>query len=164
MPFAYSCFISYRHGQRELLRRILEDLYEALSGELEFWLDEEVYLDRNRLKGGDFYNEALARALCQSVCMIMFFTPRYFDRQNTYCAREYKAMEKLEETRLKAADSPLAKHHGLIIPIIIRGSHCLPEEIKKRRQCYNFDDFVLSDKTMSEHPKYAEKIRWQATR
>lgn len=159
MPFTYSCFISYRHGQRKLAERIVNDLYEALSNELELFLDEKVYLDRERLKGGDFYNEALATALCQSVCMIVIFTPTYFHQSHLFCLREYKAMEKLEEARLKLLGLPADQQHGLIIPIIFRGEDFLPAEIKAKRHYYNFEEFLLSDVAMSHHPNYAIKIR-----
>jgi hypothetical protein len=159
MPFKYSCFISYRHGQRRLAERIINDLSDALASELELWLDEEVYVDRERLKGGEFYNEALATALCESVCMIMIFTPTYFDKNNIFCAREYKAMERLEERRLQAVGRAADKKRGLIIPIVFRGEDYLPKEIKERRQYYKFDDFLMSDVEISRHPDYAPKIR-----
>jgi hypothetical protein len=159
MPFKYSCFISYRHGQRKLAERIINDLSEALSNELELLLDKEVYLDRERLKGGEFYNEALATALCESACMIVVFTPTYFDKEHTFCAREYKAMEKLEEVRFKTLGVRTNRTPGLIIPIIFRGEDCLPREIKESRQYYNFGDFLLSDVKIGKHPKYARKIQ-----
>ena len=145
MPFKYSCFISYRHGQRKMAERIINDLSDALASELELWLEQEVYVDRERLKGGDFYNEALATALCESVCMIMIFTPTYFSSDHTFCAREYKAMEKLEEQRFLAIGGQTDKKRGLIIPIVFRGEDSLPKEIKDRRLYYNFDKFSLSD-------------------
>lgn len=160
MAFRYSCFISYRHGQRALIERIISDLYEALSAELELLLEEELFLDRDRLQGGDFYNERLASALCKSVCMIVVFTPTYFSRTHTYCSREYKAMEKLEEERFKrigiASDR---REHGLIIPIVFRGASELPGEVKKQRQFYDFTEFMLCDTEMSKNPKYAGEIR-----
>jgi len=161
MPIRYSCFISYRHGQRKLAERIINDLTEALASELEVWVnnDEEVYVDRDRLKGGDFYNESLAEALCESVCMIMIFTPNYFSPEHTFCAREYKAMEKLEEQRFQAMGGRAENKRGLIIPIVFRGEECLPKEIKERRQYYNFDEFLLSDTEIFRHPQYAPKIR-----
>lgn len=114
MPFQYACFISYRHGQRKLAERIINDLYETLSGELELLRDEQVFLDRERLRGGYFYNEALAEALCHSACMIVVFTPTYFSRNHTYCAREYKAMEELEKKRLRLLSGSVHKNRGLI--------------------------------------------------
>jgi hypothetical protein len=162
----YACFISYRHGQRKLAERIVTDLYEALSSEIELLRNEEIYLDRSRLEGGNFYNEALAQALCKSVCMIMIFTPTYFDKLFPYCAREYKAMEKLEEQRLKLMEErfklvgkSIGKNYGLIIPIVFRGEEYLPPVIKRRRQYYSFDDFLLCDVEMGMHPGYAPKIK-----
>jgi len=159
MPFNYACFISYRHGQRALVERIINDLSDALSSEIELWMREQVYVDRERLRGGDHYNEDLAAALCQSVCMIVVFTPRYFDKKSTFCAREYRAMESLEEQRLKLLPHAEDRRRGLIIPIVFRGSEYLPDEIRNRRQYYDFGDFLLSDEQISKHPSYAGKIR-----
>ncbi len=159
MPFKYACFISYRNGQRQLMERIITDLSTALANELEAWLDLEVYVDRERLQGGVLYNEALAQALCESVCMIVIFTPTYFSKTHSYCAREYKAMEKLETARLHALGQQTDPKHGLIIPIVFRGAEALPDDIKERRHYYKFDDFLLSDVEISKHPAYAPKIR-----
>jgi len=155
MAFKYSCFISYRHGQSQLAERIVNDLSTALANELELYMGPEVYVDRERLKGGDLYNKELARALCQSICMIMVFTPSYFDLHNTFCAREFKAMEKLEEERERRT----GKRVGLIIPIVFRGADSLPSEIKAHRHYYDFGDFLLCDTEISKHPNYARKIK-----
>jgi len=159
MPFKYSCFVSYRHARRELAERILNGLCEALSNELELYIDQDIYVDRERLRGGDFYNENLATALCESICMIMIFTPTYFDKDHAFCAREYKAMERIEEDRLRALGALSDKKHGFIIPIVFRGEDCLPREIKQRRHYYKFDDFLLSDPEIAKHPKYAAVIK-----
>jgi hypothetical protein len=106
MPFKHACFISYRrHEQSELSERFIADLCSAVRNELAVLLDEDLYIDRERLRGGAFFNPALADALCKSVCMIVVYTPTYFSREHLYCAREYLAMEKLEKTRL--AGSPI---------------------------------------------------------
>jgi hypothetical protein len=159
MPFQYSCFVSYRHhGQSELAERIIDDLEKALRNELPFLVEEGIYLDRNRLKGGDFYNEELQEALCRSVCMIIVFTPTYFSKKHPYCAREFKAMELLEQQRLAKLAEPERKQ-GLIIPIVFRGAEDLPQEIKGKRQIYNFEKFLLYDVEMSKHPEYASRIK-----
>ncbi len=137
--FKYSCFISYRHGQRREAERIIRELYDALSEELDFWMSEGVFLDLDRLKGGDFYNETLARALCRSVCMIMIFTPRYFDQNSVYCAREFKAMLDLESQRMQMLAGNTTSGHGLIIPIVCRGKEYLPAIITSSRQYYDFE-------------------------
>jgi hypothetical protein len=157
MPPKHACFISYRHvGQNELLNSFLEQLSRSLSFELQLWLKEcpegGVYLDRERLQGGDFYNEALATALCESACMIMVFIPLYFDKDRPYCTREYKAMELLEKERLARLDSE-QRTHGLIIPIILRGGNDLPDEIKEGRQYYDFQSFGLAGPELHRHPR-----------
>ena len=116
MPFQYSCFISYRHIPGELSKRFIEELKKALESYVSPWVNGlGVYVDYDRIKGGDYFNKALERAICESVCMILVYTPDYFDKEHTYCAREYESMKKLEKERIK---------HGqmsLIIPIIYRG-------------------------------------------
>jgi len=159
MPFEYSCFISYRHCRNQLGQRIVNELYNALSGELELMTDKEVYLDRERLEVGYLYNEALARALCESACMIVVFTQTYFNRAHTYCSREYKAMEKLEEERLELLGNPSDQIYGLIIPIVFRGEDYLPPDIKERRKYVKFDNFLLSDDEMGRHPRFAPEIK-----
>jgi len=159
MPFKYSCFISYRHCKNQLGKRIVNELHDALSGELELVTDKEVFLDKERLEPGYLYNEVLAEALCRSVCLIVIFTETYFNMNHTYCAREYKAMENLEEERLRLLSDPDSKKYGLIIPIVFRSENCLPQEIKNRRQYEKFDSFLLSDDEMGKHPLFAPKIR-----
>src|SRR5215510_8791933 len=91
MPFKYSCFISYCHGKEDLVRTFIEELKKALKRHLDAYLDEGVYIDEERLRGGDLYNEKLAEAICQSVCMIVVYMPKY--ERHPYCLREYAAME-----------------------------------------------------------------------
>lgn len=155
MPLQYSCFISYRHSQDD----ITEDLVSSLKTELSRWIDMEIYVDKGRLKGGDFFNNELARALCESVCLIVVYTPTYFSKKNTYCAREYKAMELLEEQRLNTLGLPKNKQHGLIIPIVYRGDKKLPEIIKNERQYYLFEAFQISGRDNLDNPEYAQEIR-----
>jgi hypothetical protein len=141
------------------MQRIVNDLCEALSSELEAFREEPVFLDEDRLQGGYLYNEALAEALCNSACMILVFTPTYFSRDHTYCAREYRAMEKLETERLDLLSDSAGGNRGLIIPIVFRGEDHLPAEIREQRKYYDFSDFLLCDDEIWRHPRYAVKIR-----
>lgn len=156
MPLRYSCFISYRHRPDD---DIVPGLVSSLQKELSLWLDMDVYIDKERLEGGDFFNNELARALCESVCLIVVYTPTYFSKQHTYCAREYKAMEELEEQRLHELGLPKNKQHGLIIPIVYRGEEKLPENIKKDRNYHLFEAFQVSGRDNLKNPEYAEKIK-----
>jgi hypothetical protein len=155
MPLQYSCFISYRHTKQE---KIVRELVTSLKAELSLWLDMDVFLDEERLKGGDFFNPSLAQALCESVCLIVVYTPNYFSGQKTYCAREYRAMEELEQIRFKKLGTVENPKHGLIIPLVYRGNKSLPEVVRSKRQCYSFQDFQIYGKDNLENPEYAAKI------
>ena len=159
MSFKYSCFISYRHGQRATAEVLVDNLYKVLAGEISLWLNEDVFLDRDRLRGGDFYNEALSRALCQSVCMIVLFTPIYFDTEFTYCAREYLAMEQLERYRLSLLGNLSVQEHGLILPVVCRGRELLPDFIRKQRNFFDFEKYYLGSTTLPSKGKYLNDIQ-----
>jgi hypothetical protein len=158
MPFKYSCFISYRHGQKALVENFVKDLHQALSNEVVPLTDMEVFVDWERLEGGDFFNENLARALCESVCLIVVFTPTYFSDTHLYCAREYKGMEQLEAQRLNLLGVSADKDHGLIIPIALRGVESIPAEIKDYRQYHDFTKFQLGQRRLTINSRYTSKI------
>src|SRR5215472_15214398 len=145
MSLKNACYISYRHGQFELMQEFIADFRIALCFELEPILhSRSVYLDRERLSGGEFYDHSLAQNLYESATMVLIYTPTYFDAANPYCAREYSAMLVLERGRLdRLLACGSAVNHGLIIPVVLRGCRYLPNEIKERRQYYNFEDFQL---------------------
>jgi len=162
MPPRNACFISFRHGQHELTQRFVAELHAGLSAELEIQLgrDVGVFLDETRLQGGDFFNEAIAEQLCESSCLVMIYTPSYFDLAHTYCAREYKAMLGLEAARL--AKLQLDRTHGLIIPVVFRGGKHMPKEIRDVRHCHDFAGFLLTNRNLARHPRYAPAIQEMA--
>lgn len=158
MPFKNACFVSYRHGQFRLMKRIIDDLEEALCAEIEPLLgDCGVFIDRNRLSGGDKYNEILSAELCYSVCMIVVYTPTYFERSHTFCAREFKAMSQIEKHRLELL-APDERRHGLIIPIVFRGFDDLPVFIRQNTMCCAFKEYDLGCRRIGVHPKYRREI------
>jgi hypothetical protein len=159
MPFEYSCFISYRHYTEDLGVSFIEEFLRALSGEIEPLTEKEVFIDKERLKPGYHYNEVLAESLCRSACLIVIFSPDYFDMAHTYCAREYKAMEKLEKERLKLLANPVKPKLSLIIPVIFRGGDQMPSEIKNRIHYADFQSFSLRGPKMQKHKDFAPKIR-----
>lgn len=144
MPLSYSCFISYRRDSV----KIAKDFQDALETELSLLLNLPVYRDEERLEGGDFFNSKLEQALCKSACMIMIYIPKYFDEESTYCAREFKAMELLEEGRLnKLREHGVIADSGLIIPIIYRGREIVPSYVMNSRNFYDFETYYLGGKT-----------------
>jgi len=156
MPFKNACFLSYRHAQFRLMRSFAEQFHEALASELEPLTDLPVYQDSKRLQGGDFFDQQLPRNLCESVCMVMIYTPTYFSPDHLYCAREYAAMKELEGRRLSSLSD---RSHGLIIPVVLRDFDRLPEEIKNSRQVHQLDQFGLASVTITRIQGYAANIR-----
>src|SRR5713101_965974 len=124
MAFKYACFISYCHGQYDLVKGFMDQLKAALKSELEPLLDEQVYIDEERLKPGYSYNEELAKAICQSVCMIVVYSPKY--ERHEYCVREFEGMEQLEKQRRHLLGAAGDDARGFIIPIVLRGDDDVP--------------------------------------
>jgi len=155
MPFQYSCFISYRHANYKA--PYIEWIVEALKEELDQWVDQGVYQDTD-LRGGMLFNPELASALCHSVCMISLYSPKYFRRDHTYCAREYMAMVELEQHRRKFLTDPKEQSKGLVIFVAVRGFNLIPSEIRKERECYNFEPYTMKG-NMRRNPKFKEQVR-----
>jgi len=154
MPLKHACFISYRHHQQsEIMTRFVEEFSDVLASELAMLVELEVYRDVLRIQGGDFYNEALARSLCESVCMVMIFTPTYFSEAHPYCTREYAAMKEIEARRLEPG-----AEHGLIIPVVLRNFDQLPDEIRSTRQVYKFEQYFTCDPRLSKNKSFAKEI------
>jgi hypothetical protein len=152
MAFKHSCFISYRHTKEYKGRRFTERIVEDLKAELDFRVAQGVFRDIERLKGAEFYNEALATALCQSVCMVVLYWPTYFDHEHLFCAREFKAMEELEEKRLGLLP-PEERANSLIIIVALRGFDQIPAEIRAKRLCKDFERFTLKP-NMRQDPSF----------
>lgn len=157
-PFEYSCFISCFHVTRnELHERVISELHKGLTLELESWREEKVFLDEARFLSNFSFDEKVASVLCRSACMVVIFMPRYFRSGNLYCAREFKAMELLEAERLRLLNCESRKKHGLILPVVFRGS--LPARIGQGRTCFDFGDYVLASPELSRHPEYGARIK-----
>jgi hypothetical protein len=163
MAFQYACFVSYRHHeQSQVAEKFILDFCNALRNELALQMDEELYVDRQRMKIGTTFNEALAVALCRSVCMVMVYTPTYFSRQHLYCAREYRAMEGIEGTRLAHLSERNRREQGLILPVVLRGMNTLPDELRSRRHCYNFERFSLTSRELARNKAFETEVREMA--
>jgi hypothetical protein len=159
MPFQYSCFMSYRRDLGEMGETFLDELCRAIDNEAKSYFEgEKIFRDSEELAGGDFFDERIASALCCSLCMIVVYVPKYFSPNNTYCAREYMAMERVEAMRF-AALANRRRTHGFIIPIVLRGPEHLPKSIRQRRHYYDFSKFSLADPQISRHPEFANAIK-----
>jgi len=159
MPIQYSCFISYCHGDGDLIGNFINELVKALTNELSSYIDEGVYIDIQRLRPGYKWDVALTKALCGSVCMIVVYYPKY--PRHTYCLQEYAGMELIEEERLKLlAQVEVSKEYGMIIPIVLRGNlEDIPQRIRDQRQFADFSKFSTANPEISTNPDYALKIK-----
>ena len=160
MTLKYSCFISYPHGRTDFTTTFIEQLTETLESYLDPLLDLDdlgVYVDRRRLEPGYLYNEALAEAICQSICMIVVYSPKY--RRRSYCLREYAAMERLEQRRREILGDRTENELGMIIPIIFRGEvKKLPAKIRERRHYCDFSKFTTASTNISQNEEYVKEI------
>src|ERR1043165_324344 len=134
VKFRYCCFISYRHVDEDEqdLQRFLREFEIKLRQFVKLNVPEDagnVYLDIKRNQPGFDLNNALAQAICHSVCMVSLYTAQYFSTKHTYTAREYKAMMHLETERLQGLQD---KKTRLIIPIVLGMDDRLPREISGR--------------------------------
>jgi hypothetical protein len=154
--FKYACFVSYCHGQHDLVKSFIEQLRSALEAELDALLDEPLYIDDRRLEPGFHYNEALAHAICRSVCMIVVYSPRY--ERHDYCVREYEAMVQLEDSRRKLL-APDERSRGFIIPVVFRGGDDLPDRIKRHVHYVDFSKFTLATPRLASNPEYVDQIK-----
>ena len=157
MPLKYSCFISYCHGQGNLMKSFIDQLKKALEDYLEPWLDEKVFIDEDRLQPGYHYNDVFANAICQSICMIVVYSPKY--ERHSYCLREYQAMESIEKKRLELLGDKSFPGQGMIIPIIFRGEK---EDIPlKFENCIHYSDFskfTLASVDINTNPEFIIQI------
>jgi hypothetical protein len=157
--FKYASFVSYRHGQSALKQAFIEQFAAGVSAELEALRNEKLFVDKERLKGGDFFNAELPRAIYESATMIVVYQPNYFDTSNPYCTREYRGMCELEGQRLTSLANAQERNHGLIVPVIYRGERELPADMRDQRQYHDFSAFTLVGRGLSRNREYAPKLR-----
>jgi hypothetical protein len=153
MSFEFSCFISYAHGQRNVMVSFINDFVDGLEREIYAQINKTVFVDKY-LEGGDWLDESISLNLCKSACMILVYTPLYFATEHVYCARELKAMQDLEERRLKLVENK----KGLIIPIIVRGKENFPQVLNKRK-VYDFTSIEFNDPGDVFRAKFASEIK-----
>jgi len=156
MAFEFCCFISYPHGQDNVLVPFVNDFVDGLSKEIYAQTRKKIWIDYKFLKGGDRINEEIGPNICKSACMIALYTPLYFDAEHTYCAREFRAMELLEQERMVYL---VEKGHGLIITVILRGAKRFPKVLESSRKYYKFDDIELNDPVDKIQVRYAQEIK-----
>jgi hypothetical protein len=140
-----------------MMNDFVNELKQALVDEMATTFDEDVYIDKEGLGGGDHFNEALATAICHSLCMIAVYVPKY--ETHPFCLREYRAMEILEQRRMKLVKKSKLGNKGMIIPIVLRGVEDLPEDISKRVHYLDFSKYTTASVNIRKNEEYVSEIR-----
>lgn len=149
MSFKHACFISYRHSDKEKTVSFIKQFVDALENCLDQYVPCGVFLDRERLKSGYKFNEAITQALRESVCLVAILSLEYF--RSSYCRREYHAMREIEDQRREIIGKP-EKDRGLIIPILVWASvDDVPAEIRNE---IHFDPIKFSLTNLRNEIKY----------
>lgn len=160
MPLKHACFLSYRGLSGDsYYKAIVEGIYQRLNDELKMLieLDKPVCYDWQRFQPGVAVSKSQGlKALCDSLCMVVLYIPRYF--KSTQCASEFKAMERLESARLAKLTTPDQSQHRLIVPVILRGASNLPEIIQQNSCSIFMDDLSASSLEDAKLIKLAQYI------
>jgi hypothetical protein len=156
MAIRYGCFFSYAQGRYELINRFKAALADALRCYLEPYLDREdaLFIDTEQLGGGDDLDRRVARALCESVAMVLIYTPRY--EAHPYTRREYAAMQLIEAERSQWYPLP----SRLVIPVIMtRHPVAPPEQIAARHFYVDFSHFTMATPDLKANPDFLPDIK-----
>lgn len=155
MTLRYGCFFSYAHGRHALMNKFKTALADAIRCYLEPYFDneDELFIDTEQLGGGDDIDAKIARAMCESVTMILIYTPKY--EAHGYTRREYAAMQLLEAER--STWYPMPSH--LIIPVIMTMHPAtLPPQITNSSLYVDFSHFTMATADLKSNPDYLPDI------
>jgi hypothetical protein len=155
MAIRYGCFFSYAHGKHALMQRFKTALAEALHCYLEPYFDteDELFVDTEQLGGGDDLDRKIARAMCESVCMVLIYTPKY--EAHPYTRREYEAMRRIEAERSQWYTLP----SHLIIPVIMtQHPDRLPPQITSSTFYVDFSHFTMATADLKSNPDFLPDI------
>lgn len=155
MAIRYGCFFSYAHGRYELMNKFKSALSEAIRCYLEPYFDseDELFIDTEQLGGGDDIDRRIARAMCESVTMILIYTPKY--EAHSYTRREYAAMQQLEFERSQWY--PMPSH--LTIPVIMTmHPGKLPPQITSSLYV-DFSHFTMATTDLKSNPDFLPDIQ-----
>jgi hypothetical protein len=155
MAIRYGCFFSYAHGRHELMQRFKATLADALRCYLEPYFDNEheLFIDTEQLGGGDDLDRKIARALCESACMVLIYTPKY--EAHAYTRREYAAMRLIEAERATWYTLP----SQLIIPVIMtQHPDCLPPQVSESTFYVDFSRFTMATADLKSNPDFLPDI------
>lgn len=136
---------------------LVENIREALANELDMYIDiEKVFQDKDDIGPGNWVRETISAGLCQSVAMILIYTPKYFSPMRLFCSSELEGMLRLEDRRTKK--SGLVKP-SMVIPIMLRGSVSdLPQDLQNRNPI-DLTGLSMASPEVMRNPDNMAKIR-----
>lgn len=156
-PFEYSCFISYYLDRSNQTRYFIRELKEAFEDTISSYFvnDIKIFCEDPDRRGNNNTLEERQQALCRSVCMILVFSPPYFEEN--YCVSEYLAMKNLESHRIQT----LGEHNTilpLVIPVIYKEGE-FPRGLV-RDHAVNFSRVALmrGDRIRIDNERHLEKL------
>jgi len=137
-------------------------IVDALADELSMLLDDysslPIFKDDRSIEVGDKIDPAIAQALCQSVCMVLIYTPNYLSEEKPYCASELEAVLRLEKERL-AKISEVNPKTSLLLTIILRGDRKELPQVLKDRENEDFSAFALHTTEIRRNKKFSPQIQ-----
>lgn len=153
----YPCFISFRHFGDSISEAFIRQFEECLTAELLPLVGEKPFIDFTRMGPGYSISASVAKALCESACMVVIWSPQYFSEEHFWCAMEFKAMMRIEKERLDMLPKD-QRNKKLIIPVIYRGSKQYPRQVDDTLYL-NFEKFALYSTEMIKNPFFADSIQ-----
>lgn len=156
MAIRYGCFFSYAHGRHELMNTFKRTLSEAIRCYLEPYLDDEdeLFIDTEQLGGGDDLDRRIALAMCESVCMIVIYTPKY--EAHSYTRREFAGMQQIEQER---SDWYAMPSHLTIPVIMTMHPGKLPPQITNTSLWVDFSRFTMATTDLKSNPDFLPDIQ-----
>ncbi len=136
---------------------LVENIREALANELDMYLDiKVVFQDKDDIGPGNRVRETISIGLCESVVMILLYTPKYFSPMKLFCSSELEGMLRLEDKRTKKSSFPKT---SMVIPIMLRGSVSdLPHDLQNRNPV-DFTGLSMASPDVMRNPENMLKIR-----
>jgi hypothetical protein len=156
--FKYAFYISYQGSndrkEGSLVYQVAKKLQSDLEAELSMYFEENeggVYLDQRQLNGENIID---IEVLKQSMQMICIWTPNYFSKNFSTCAREYRTME----IREGALNKLLPTDNRLIAPLILRAKKHIPAALEKYK-CIDICGFEIRKNKLIYPGKYEDICR-----
>jgi TIR domain len=123
--YEHHCFVSWPHTQDDDLTDLAETVQAAIQKKLAAsFARPAVFLDK-QISGGDDWEKRIQHALCRSISMVAICAPIYYRPEHIWCGREWAAMEKISDLRLRGKD------FKTIIPLMYRDDGYLPASVSK---------------------------------